>query len=73
MKSYVEKIERDERHIKFLADAAGHFNPVSFLDDTLEDYKKYVDINEALFFITQAAAKNMKKNGSGAIINISPI
>ena len=70
VKSLLKKIDGDERHIKFLVNAAGYFNPVSFLEHTLEDYKKYMDINEAFFFITQAVAKNMKRNGGGSIVNV---
>lgn len=67
---FISKIDSDSRSIKYLVNAAGYFNPVSFLDHTLQDYKKYMDINVAIFFITQAAAKNMKKNGGGSIVNV---
>ena len=70
VKSLREKIVGDERHIKYLVNAAGYFNPVSFLEHTPEDYRKYMDLNEAFFFITQAVAMNMKKNGGGAIVNV---
>ena len=29
-----------------------------------------MDLNEAIFFITQAVANNMKKNGGGSIVNV---
>lgn len=67
---FVSKIENDERHIKYLLNAAGYFNPVPFLDHSLEDYKAYMDINESMFFISQAVAKNMKKNGGGSVVHI---
>ena len=57
---FAKRIEADKRHIKYLVNAAGYFNPVPFLDHTREDYKAYMDVNEALFFISQAVAKNMK-------------
>ncbi len=65
-----QDIESDTRHIKYLVNAAGYFNPVPFLDHTQEDYRAYMDINEALFFISQAAAKNMKAHGGGSIVHI---
>lgn len=68
--AYAKKIEGDDRHIKYLVNAAGYFNPVPFLEHSLEDYKAYMDINEAMFFLSQAAARNMKKNGGGSIVHI---
>ena len=67
---FAQKIEHDPRHIKYLVNAAGYFNPVPFLDHTLDDYKAYMDINEAIFFISQAAARNMKLHGGGAVVHI---
>lgn len=67
---FSKTIEDDSRHIKYLVNAAGYFNPVPFLDHKPEDYKAYMDINEAIFFISQAAAKNMKKNGGGSVVHI---
>lgn len=66
----IAKIESDKRHINYLVNAAGYFNPVPFLDHSREDYHAYLDMNEAVFFITQAVAKNMKANGNGSIVNI---
>lgn len=68
--TYAKKIEGDDRHIKYMVNAAGYFNPVPFLEHSLEDYKAYMDINEAMFFLSQAAARNMKKNGGGSIVHI---
>lgn len=68
--TYAKKIGDDDRHINYLVNAAGYFNPVPFLEHSLEDYKAYMDINEAMFFLSQAAAKNMKKNGGGSIVHI---
>ncbi len=58
------------RHIKYLVNAAGYFNPTSFLDHTEDDYEVYMGLNKAIFFISQAVAKNMKANGGGSIVNI---
>jgi NAD(P)-dependent dehydrogenase (short-subunit alcohol dehydrogenase family) len=67
---FIQKIELDERHLNHLVNAAGYFNPISFLDHSRSDYKTYHDINESIFFITQAVAKNMKQHGGGSIVNI---
>jgi NAD(P)-dependent dehydrogenase (short-subunit alcohol dehydrogenase family) len=58
------------RHIKHLVNAAGYFNPTPFLDHTEEDYENYMRLNKAIFFISQAVAKNMKLHGGGSIVNI---
>jgi NAD(P)-dependent dehydrogenase (short-subunit alcohol dehydrogenase family) len=58
------------RHIKYLVNAAGYFNPTSFLDHTEGDYEAYMGLNRAIFFVSQAVAKNMKANGGGSIVNI---
>jgi len=54
-----------------LVNAAGVFLPKPFLEHTEADYDRYLEINKAIFFITQCAAKNMvagRKGGS--IVNI---
>jgi NAD(P)-dependent dehydrogenase (short-subunit alcohol dehydrogenase family) len=66
----IKTIENDKRHINYLVNAAGYFNPVPFLEHSREDYHAYHDVNEALFFITQAVAKNMKAHGGGSIVNV---
>lgn len=57
-------------NVKYLVNAAGYFNPKSFLEHTEKDYDIYHNFNKAFFFITQAVARQMKKNGSGSIVNI---
>jgi NAD(P)-dependent dehydrogenase (short-subunit alcohol dehydrogenase family) len=58
------------RHFKYLVNAAGYFNPTSFLDHSEDDYDAYMSLNKAIFFISQAVARNMKLNGGGSIVNI---
>ncbi len=66
----IERINAEDRHINYLINAAGYFKPVPFLEHTREDYHAQLDVNESVFFITQAVAKNMKANGGGSIVNI---
>ncbi|MEM1294588.1 MAG: SDR family oxidoreductase [Verrucomicrobiota bacterium] len=54
----------------YLVNSAGYFSPAPFLEHTRENYRQYHDINESLFFITQAVARRMASNGSGSIVNI---
>lgn len=68
--SLIKHIQNDEHAITGLVNAAGYFLPKSFLEQTREDYRKYMDLNEAFFFITQAVAEKMKANKKGSIVNI---
>ncbi|WP_370977918.1 SDR family NAD(P)-dependent oxidoreductase [Agaribacterium sp. ZY112] len=67
---FISIISKLDRHISYLVNAAGYFKPTSFLEHTKQDYRAYLDLNEALFFITQAVAKNMTKHKLGSIVNI---
>ena len=48
-------------NLDYLVNASGIFGPKPFLDHTPEDYDAYLDLNRGFFFISQAAAKVMKK------------
>lgn len=61
---------RDGAPIGKLVNAAGSFRPVSFLEHTPADYDAYHDVNRGTFFVTQAVAANMARNGGGSIVNI---
>ena len=58
------------RPIQYLVNAAGCFKPTAFLEHTSKDYNDYLDLNRALFFISQAVARNMVANGGGSIVHI---
>jgi NAD(P)-dependent dehydrogenase (short-subunit alcohol dehydrogenase family) len=64
------KLEDVSQQIRYLVNAAGTFVPKPFIDHDVEDYDKYMALNRALYFITQAAAKNMKAHGGGSIVNV---
>jgi len=68
--SLIARIDGETRRIDKLVNAAGYFIPKAFLEYTQRDYDGYMDLNRALFFITQAVARNMAKNGGGSIVNI---
>ncbi|MFZ5503422.1 MAG: SDR family NAD(P)-dependent oxidoreductase [Pseudomonadota bacterium] len=70
VKRVVEFAGEHGRHIKYFVNAAGYFNPTSFLEHTLKDYDTYLDLNRSTFFISQAVAKNMSANGGGSIVHI---
>ena len=66
----LEIINDSERHIKYMVNAAGYFQPTPFLEHSYKDYDIYADINRAGFFISQAIANNMSTNGGGSIVHI---
>lgn len=66
----IDEIKNNKSHIKYLVNAAGYFNPKAFLEQETSDYDAYMDINKALFFISQAVATNMKEHGGGNIVHI---
>lgn len=68
--SLIAKIDGETRHIDQLVNAAGYFFPKPFLDHDRADYDRYHDLNRSTFLVTQAVARNMARNGGGAIVNI---
>lgn len=67
---FIAELDGQEQPLGGLVNAAGYFSPKPFLEHATEDYDRYHDLNRATFFITQAAARSMKKGGGGAIVNI---
>jgi NAD(P)-dependent dehydrogenase (short-subunit alcohol dehydrogenase family) len=54
-----------------MVNAAGFFIPKAFLDYDSQSYDSYLDLNYALFFLTQTAVAGMITNGAGgSIVNI---
>src|SRR4029078_6111727 len=54
-----------------LVNAAGFFIPKAFLDYDPQDYDSYMELNYALFFLTQTVVKGMIARGEGgSIVNI---
>jgi NAD(P)-dependent dehydrogenase (short-subunit alcohol dehydrogenase family) len=67
----IAKLHNDRSDMSLLLNAAGVFLPKAFIDHTNEDYDLYLNINKAIFFITQEVVKNMiARKTSGAIVNI---
>jgi NAD(P)-dependent dehydrogenase (short-subunit alcohol dehydrogenase family) len=68
--SLIEKIRAADYAVTGLVNAAGYFSPAPFMEHSRETYRKYLDLNESTFFLTQAVAQNMKQHGGGAMVNI---
>lgn len=66
----VELANNNNQHIKYLLNSAGYFKPTPFVDHNNDDYDIYHELNRAIFFVSQAVAKNMIANGGGSIVNI---
>lgn len=66
----VSYVQDEMKDVKYLLNAAGVFSPKAFLEYTTGDYDAYMDLNRAIFFVTQQVAKNMAASGGGAIVNI---
>jgi NAD(P)-dependent dehydrogenase (short-subunit alcohol dehydrogenase family) len=66
----IARIDAEARPIRYLVNAAGYFLPKPFLEHEESDYDAYLDLNRATFFVTQAVARNMVKNGGGSMVNI---
>lgn len=59
-------------HLDILANNAGISSRTSLYEYTLEEFSKILDINlKAVFVCSQAAARIMKEQGGGVIINTS--
>ena len=56
--------------VDLLVNAAGVFLPKPFLEQTMEDYDRYLGLNHGFFFITQTVAKGMAARKRGSIVNI---
>ena len=56
--------------VDVLLNNAGVFTPKPFLDHTEEDLNGYLNLLRGYFFISQSAIAEMRKRGSGAIVNI---
>ena len=66
-----EQLAAEHADATLLVNAAGFFNPKTFLDYNEKDYDADLDLNRAIFFLTQTVVRGMKAAGSGgAIVNI---
>lgn len=70
VKTFASELKEIAPNLKYLLNAAGYFNPKPFYEHEEQDYDIYHHFNKAFFFITQSAAKVMKANGGGSIVNI---
>ncbi len=69
------EVERDVGSVSVLVNNAGVASPADFLETSLEDFKRVIDLNlVGTFTATQRAAKRMVAESiNGAIVNMSSI
>jgi short-subunit dehydrogenase len=48
---FIERLNNKPRHIKYMVNAVGSFNPKGFLEHTKSDYDKYLDLNKSFFLL----------------------
>jgi NAD(P)-dependent dehydrogenase (short-subunit alcohol dehydrogenase family) len=64
-------LDEQHRDATLLVNAAGFFVPRAFLEYDAEFYDSYMDVNFALFFLTQTVVAGMVAKGEGgSIVNI---
>lgn len=71
VKVLLKVIDGKHADIDLLVNAAGVFFPKPFLEHDAADYDQYMQINRAIFFITQKVTANLvAQNRPGAIVNV---
>lgn len=74
VKSLIATLTADHGDIDLLVNSAGIYYPKSFLDHGREDYDNFLDLNRALFFITQQVAGALVAAGKpGSIVNVTAV
>lgn len=70
VQSIIDFVNSTPQHIKYLVNSAGYFKPTPFIDHDNKAYDIYHELNRAIFFTSQAVAKNMISHNGGSIVNI---
>ena len=66
-----QQLAEEHADATLLVNAAGLFFPKSFLDYDEPSYDSYLELDRAIFFVTQTVARGMVEQGrGGAIVNI---
>jgi len=67
----IERLNQNHADATLLVNSAGIFLPKPFLEYEEADYDLYLDLNKAMFFITQAVVQNIvNRKAKGAIVNV---
>lgn len=74
VQSLIAKIAAEHGDIDLLVNTAGIYYPKAFLEHSPEDYDNFLNLNRALFFITQhVAASLVAQKKPGSIVNVTAV
>lgn len=74
VKSLIAKLAAEHGDIDLLVNTAGVYYPKAFLEHSREDYDSFLNLNRALFFITQqVAASLVAQKKPGSIVNVTAV
>lgn len=65
------RLRHDYPGLRFVVNNAGVFSPKPFVEHSVADYDRYLDLARGTFFFTQALVRGMvAAGGGGAIVNV---
>ena len=74
VQSLIAKLAQEHSDVDLLVNSAGIYYPKAFLEHSLEDYDNFLNLNRALFFITQqVAASLVARKAQGSIVNVTAV
>lgn len=74
VRTLIDKLAHEHSDIDLLVNSAGIFYPKAFLEHSLEDYDNFLNLNRAIFFITQQVANTLvAQKRPGSIVNVTAV
>lgn len=74
VRTLIDKLAHEHSDIDLLVNSAGIFYPKAFLEHSLEDYDNFLNLNRAIFFITQQIASMLvAQKRPGSIVNVTAV
>ena len=74
VRTLIDRLKSEHSDIDLLVNSAGIFYPKGFLEHSLEDYDSFLNLNRALFFITQQVASSLvAQKKPGSIVNVTAV
>lgn len=74
VQSLIATLASEHGDIDLLVNTAGIYYPKAFLDHSREDYDNFLDLNRAIFFITQHVAGSLvARKAPGSIVNVTAV
>lgn len=74
VRTLIDKLAHEHSDIDLLVNSAGIFHPKAFLEHSPEDYDNFLNLNRAIFFITQQVASTLvAQKRPGSIVNVTAV